>query len=115
MADTPLPSRTPSSPDWNSLERWAPRAKVAFCTLLVVVPIALAVGGVLIEPRPSICTGQDKHRPLQAEDDEVVPATLNMRKGQRTTIVFGRDLDTKRLTIPLDVVEGELIERTNPL
>jgi hypothetical protein len=96
-----------------TLEWWGPRLKIVLCATLVVIPVGLFVLGSTMDARPSPCRDQDEHRELG--DEEIRPATLNMRKGQMTTIAFGRDLDTKRLTVPLEVVSGELVDRTNPL
>ncbi|HEY7875141.1 MAG TPA: hypothetical protein VIG64_08470 [Actinomycetota bacterium] len=100
-------------PERWTLEWWGPRLKIALCVTLVLIPIGLFLLGATMDARPSPCTDQQPHRELTEEVEE--PATLNMRKGQMTVISFGRDLDTKRLTVPLEVVSGELADRTNPL
>ena len=80
---------------------------------LLVPILVLFLLGWNIEPRPNECTAQRQHQSTTLSKPE--PATLSLKKGENTTVPFGRSLETERLTIRLDVVKGKIVQPLNPL
>lgn len=85
----------------------------ALLVAILLAPPILLVSGWRMDPEPRLCNPDDEHVPVQKTVKD--PVTLNLRKGQRTSITFGRDFNTKRLTVPLELVTGRLVEKDNPL
>jgi hypothetical protein len=87
--------------------------RIVLVVVVLAAPFLLFLSGWLMEPKASLCNPDVERHPV--EKDVAEPVTLNLRKGQRTTLSFGRDFNTKRLTVPLEVVDGTFVEKDNPL